>query len=147
MLVFDAILLNSKHVDAKCVIQCLVAESGQSGTQLVCHGQHSQPQRAVFTGAARKRAHLIRRSWDVHQKNSTCGACMAACCIRISTSHSSDRVGTRPLPRHLNSLVQWTWWQSPSPMAISFTNADCFGDKLLCHKSSWSSRVEHRLCF
>jgi len=38
MLVFDAILFNSKHVDAKHMAQCLVAEGRQLVMQLVCHG-------------------------------------------------------------------------------------------------------------
>jgi len=84
---------------------------------LLVIAQHPQLHSTVFTGTAKKVA-LFCRSCDVRQKFSSCQAWTVACCVRVLTSHSWNRVGTSRLPWCLNSLVWWTWQQSPSPKCI-----------------------------
>jgi len=98
MLFFDATSLDGKHVDAKHMVQCLVAESRHLVMQLVSHGPAFTATKSSVHRDCQKESpfdpQILGCAPEVLELQGLRSAPSAACCIQISMSRSSDRVGT-----------------------------------------------------
>jgi len=141
MLVFDAASLDGKHVDAKHMAQCLVAESRQLVMQLVGHGP-------AFTAA---KSSVHRDCWEESLLDPQILGC-APEVLELLGLHSSLLHSNLDISLIRQGGDQWTakafeFIGAMDMTAISFAKADCFGDKLFHGEGCGPGRIAHSLCF